>query len=186
MPLVRTHPIPTITEVFKHDLRLLSALRNAGFKSVVPVMLMPREALIDFDGIASPSASNVTKALARFNFGHHSLCERMSVFIEEQFGSVEDAPISILQVAVVHTDVTCSRLQFDPLPTIYALEDLEPEMLIADLVRMTSREVQTEAQKQANAGFPLGDIGKDVKKMASRLAFFDLEFAQQSEHHHKQ
>lgn len=175
MSHMRSSTLPSITEAFGGNYRLMAALNQAGFKSVVPLMMLPREALLEIPGIGISSAVLVTKTLKKYGYGQHNICERMSTFIEEQFGSIEDAPISTLQVTVVREDIV-NRPVFAPLEIISLLEDIESHFTIRDLIRMSRDEVRSLVQSQAAFGMQIHDLPEDIKHLAIRLGNFDLEF----------
>lgn len=178
MSRMPSHEIPSIAEAFGGNYRLIKAFHAAGFKSVVPIMLMPREALVEIDGIGTTSAQRVTKTLKAYGLGHHVVCERMASFIEKEFGSVEDAPVSVLQVTIVRGE-QLNRPMFAPLEVVSLLEDIESHMTVGDLARMTREDVRRTVQGEAVFGLEIHDLREDMKHLAMRLGNFDLEFGMQ-------
>jgi len=178
MPLMREFDIPTLAEAFGDRKSLMKSLHKAGFKSIVPLMMMPREALLELPGIGMSSVLVISRTLKKHRLSQHVFSDRMSVFIDKQFGCIEDAPISVLQVTIVRND-QLNRPVFAPLEIISLLEDIEPRMTVMDLIRMSREEIRVMVQVQSSFGLHLHDLAEDLKHLAIRLGNFDLEFGAQ-------
>ncbi|MGV9001879.1 MAG: hypothetical protein ACOH18_02895 [Candidatus Saccharimonadaceae bacterium] len=164
--------VPTLTEAFGKNYRLKAAFNNAGFKTVVPIMMLPREALLEIPGIAVASAMRVAKTLKHYDLGQHIISERMSEFIESEFGRVRDAPIGVLQVTIVRSGDT-NRPYFAPLDVIDMLEKIEPEMKIRQLLLMPAARILSDLEMHG-ARAAVRNPKEDFKHLAIRLGNFGL------------
>jgi len=176
------HPIsvsalPTVSEAFEHEYRLRKAFNLLGVHSLIPIMLMPREALMELPFIGASSAHRITKILHGLNLSHRTIYEKLTRFIDDQFGCIEDAPIGVLQVATVRTSAA-TRPHLAPLDTINALEVYDREMTVLALTSQTRQEVRKMAQMALNAtGRQVHDLDEDLKHLSSRLSYFGADFS---------
>lgn len=167
--------LPSIREAFAHHMSLSRALKLADFNSIVPLMLLPREALLDIKGVAVSSASHISKTLKRYRLGHHVMCEKMSEFIKSEFGSVENAPIGVLQVFVLRNGMI-NRPVYSPLELITLLETCDPEMKVMELSTKSANQVRAMAKPLIDGGIQIHNLDEDIKHLASRLDAYGLGF----------
>ena len=154
-------------------------LRAAGFTSVVPLMMLPTQSLIGMEAgdqtIGYRSAARVTQTLAQRNLRQHVFCEKMSEFIDDQFGCIEDTPIAALHVTIVR-GYQDNRPVFAPLELISLLEDIQPRMTVLDLVKMTPEGIKHEIESRALFGLKVHSLTEDLKHLKMRLENYDLSF----------
>jgi len=173
-PRITVSGLPTVDEAFGHSTQIRKALHQAHITSLVPLMLLPREALMDIPGIGSTAAHRISRTLARLGLGHHGLCEKMSEFIDKQFGCIEDAPVSVLQVAITRTmDATVPV--YAPLELVYLIESLEQDYVVGDLTMMPGGFLRAMVENTIDNGFMVHDLDEDFKHLGSRLGYFGLE-----------
>lgn len=168
MPLTHPFNLPTLEETFGDNIKLMSALKRARFQSVVPVMELPREVLREFYGIGPSTSVFITRALAAQGLAHHRFCERLSTFIDEQFGCIEDAPVATLEVVTIH-DMYASRQVYAPLALLHFLERLYPNMTIMDLSHMTEQDVREIVNEHEQLGPIRERVAADLEEIGWRL-----------------
>lgn|GEM_PF-3814921 len=180
MAILSVFNMPSLEETFGSNPAVLDLLNKAGFTSVAPLMLLPRPALIGVSAgqhrkIDHRSATKVSQQLSKRGLKQHDLNEPMAKFIDEQFGCIDDAPISIMQVTIMR-NAHANLPVFAPLEVVGLLEDIEPHMTMLDLVRMTRHEVRDMVEERAAFGLRIHNLHEDLKHLALRLGNFDLSF----------
>lgn len=167
-----TPEYPSVKETFGASPTLMRALEYARFKSVVPVMMMPREALMDTLDIKARTARRVTSYLNAQGLNHHEYCERQRDFIDEQFGCIEDAPIAALHVITI-TDEIGPRPYYAPIRLLLFMEEMEPHMVIRDLIGMTAQNIRDMIDRPMMPG-PISErMSEDIGEISWRLSWWD-------------
>ena len=118
----------------------MHAFEKANITSVVPVMLLPRQVLMEFDGIGERTAAYITKALAQKGLAHRQLCDRLGDFIDQQFGCIENAPVSALNVVSLRNNVT-ARPYYAPLLLLLLIEQVNPHFTVGELAAADNDEL---------------------------------------------
>lgn len=173
MPLTDPANLPSLHRVFGHNRPLMRAFKEANIRSIVPVMLLPREVLIkDVPGIGKDRATYITGALADHGLGHHSFNEKLEDFLCDQFGCVEDSPVSVLNIVVMRNNVY-SRPQYSPLFTLQTIEMIDPLFTVLDILRSSHAELMDMLEDRIPFGPQLQRVTGDLRDIKWRLYYWE-------------
>lgn len=177
LPADPHHVVPSLDEVFAGNSALLSALKRAKVWSVVPIMLLPKQVLIELPGIKEHRATYIRGALAEHGLGQISLHEKPRDFLAQQFGSVANTPVSALHVVTIRQlDIGC-RPKYAPLHMIRVLAHLDPNTTIDDLMQMSESNILDIATGNLHFGPVIEQMrDEDIPEINARLLKIDPRF----------
>lgn len=176
MAYIDADDLPSLDEAFKKlgHKGLLSDLKQAGFRSVAPLMALPPEALLEIPNIGKTTVSLIDDVLRRNNLEQRRLTENLFSYLDRQFGRVEDAPVGVLQIVVVRHDTTNWPL-FAPLQIVKVLEQMDsPWIHIRDLMMMGHADLRRTIESQSGL---IHDVQQDVAHLKLRLNGLGFDFA---------
>jgi len=159
--------MPSLERVFGHNPRLMKALVQARITSVVSVMLLPWQVLMEFDGIGEKTAKSITGILAKHGLGHHTVNEKIVDFVDQQFGSVEAAPVSVLNVMTLRSFTT--RQYYVPLHLILLIQDVNPQYTINQLKQASINDLLEMLENRVHYGPMLEELMEDIPDVKWRL-----------------
>lgn len=141
--------MPTNQDVFESDKFILKAV-GRHVRSQYPTALLlitGNEVRFALRNIGISRAESIRRLLDAHGLRHRDFTESTRQVLINLFGSVEDAPISSLQMMTSTADgFTNTKLW--PLDIIAKLEQIEPKMMIGDVVSMSSRDVAAMISKR--------------------------------------
>lgn len=172
MPLADPSDIPSLDHVFGHNRPLMKAFEQAYITSVVPVMLLPKQVLMEFHGIGERTATYITGALAQNGRGHHRFDEKIVDFVDEQFGNVEAAPVSILNVVTLRHQIG-PRQYYRPLELLKLIDEVNPQYTIGQLMQATTHELLEMLEHRVHFGPMLEALMVDLKDVNWRLYWWE-------------
>jgi len=172
VPLTDPTDIPSLDHVFGHNPSLMKALGRAHITSVVPVMLLPKHVLMEFNGIGERTATYITGALAHKGLGHHHFNEKLCDFVDEQFGCLEKAPVMVLSVVTLRDNVA-ARPYYVPLQLLQLIDDVNPRFSVGDLLSSSPRDLLEMVEERVVFGPLLNRLKGDVPDINWRLSQWD-------------
>lgn len=168
MPLTDPMDIPSLDRVFGHSTHLMRAFENANITSTVSVMLLPKQVLMEFNGIGARTASLIHHELTRRGLGHHSFNEKLADFVTDQFGRIEDAPLAVLNVVTMR-DHEMTRPYYMPLQLLRLMERLEPHLTLGKVMGFGSRDFLGMVEEHVVFGPLLLHLLDDAEHLTWRL-----------------
>jgi hypothetical protein len=172
MPLASNAEVPTLSKVFGSHSKVMHAFEMASIYSVVPVMFLPREALRTIKGIGPHASLYVTGALAQEGLGHREYVQKTLQFMEQEFGGLESTPVAALHVITASSELGAQPI-YAPVRLLHFLSEIEPQMVVRDLVSMTEADIRDMVTNR----FPFGPIAEvlseNVVDINWRLSRFD-------------
>lgn len=185
MPLAQNTELPTLKQVFGDHSKLMRAFEFASIRSVVPVMLLPREALRGINGIGPHTSLYVTGALAHHGLGHREYIQKTSQFMSQEFGGLESTPITALHVITASNEYGTQPL-YAPVRLLHFLSEIEPQMVVRDLACMTEADIRAMATRRFTFGPIVEVLSENIAEINWRLSKFDpgLHITQDRERSH--
>ena len=174
LPLTDPNDIPSLDFVFGHNSRLMKIFRRLHIESVTPVMLLPKPVLMEFPGVGERTATYIIGCLTQHNLGHHNFNEKLGDFIDRQFGCIEDAPVSVLNVVTLRDNIT-TRPYYTPLQLLQLIEQEAPHFTVRDLLQSTEDELIGLIEERVVFGPVLNRLKGDIVDLNWRLAQWDPE-----------
>lgn len=165
-------PLPTVAGVFQGHSTLMTAFGSAGVTSIVQVMLLPREVLMELKGIDTKSSRCVSNKLRLFGLTHRDLCTPMKQFVADKFGGIENTPIQALSIVV-------ERLHDAPHPHLWplrlldALQEIEPNTVVMDLIQMGGHGIRATLEKHPSYHFEADVFYDEIDELNWRLAWWN-------------
>lgn len=165
-------PLPTVSGVFKGHPTLMTALDNAGVTSLVQVMLLPRQSLMEFKGIDTKSSRCVSNKLRLFGLTHRDMCTSMKQFVADEFGGIEFTPIQALSIVVeqVHN---APHPHLWPLRMLNSLHAIEPNTTVMDLIQMGGHGIRAAVEKHESYSFEADVFYDEIDELNWRLAWWN-------------
>lgn len=166
----RPFNLPSLREIFGSNHRLMKTLSEAGFKTVTPLMLLPLGSLQTVREIGPRSDASITKLLAHNGLERRKYYEKLPAFMSNLYGTIENAPVGALHVAVVRRQAV-NYPTYAPLEAITLFEEFEPHMTIGDLVKMGRRQLQYVLGSSDGDELPVHSPEDDLMSIEARLAY---------------
>lgn len=171
-----SHAVPSLNDVFAHNIALLNVLKRAEISSIVPLMLLPKSALPEIPGIKDVRAAQIAEALAGHGLGHRTVNDRACDFLTSEFGSIQDAPIDALHVTSVRHFGAYIRPLYAPLRLVQILGKVNPGMTIGSLLRMERTQVHQEILEYLHDVIPVHQFRRDMSAIDTRLILLNEGF----------
>ena len=131
--------VPTVESVID-DAQTCTVINETFDNSLIPLLLLTRERLMDFPSIKQRRISYIKKCLAAVGLQMRDFTENILRYTDKLFNGTENAPINILQISVAIANTT-SFSDYLPLNIIRRLNQLKPSMKIKELVALSRDEL---------------------------------------------
>lgn len=175
MNLTDPTDIPSLISVFGRNAGLMQAFRLAYVTSPVPVMLLPRQVLTEFDGIGERTSLYITHALREAGLPHLTFGENACDFMDAHFGSIEDAPVMALSVVSLR-DAVASRPYFAPLQMLHLLSEIAPHFTVRSLLTTTKDGLMEMVEEHVTFGPRMERLEHDLREINWRLSWWNEQF----------
>lgn len=166
--IIDPQDLPSLELVFKKHPYLRYALYEQKFKTIAPVMMLCREALMEVHGLGYTCAKTVTDALAQHGLPHHQLNEHMPEFLVKAFGSVDAAPIGALHIEKFEHELG-SNFRLARLKLISLLEEVDPHLAIGNLTTFTVEQLLDLMQNQCASIDLVREMIPEIEAVNHRL-----------------
>ena len=173
--------IPSLEQVFGDNEHLMRAFSRANITSVVTLMTLPRELLLnDIDGIGEYAVQHISRQLAAHNLEHRAFTEKLPHFIARLFGSIEDAPVAVLNTVLLRSalstqpqgTVTC-RAHYAPIQLLQLVEEIDPQFSVEDILNRSETELITLLSQHFEIRPIRVRLQSDVKDINWRLNWWN-------------
>jgi len=155
--------------------KLLKTLKKAGFRSLASLMVLPREALLEIPHIGSAAISCISEVLQWKNLPQRDFNQDLFSFIDRTFGDIEEAPIGVLQVAIVRNGVVNWPI-FAPLELVTALEERKDYLTINHLLQSDAHTLRFLLESMAPIEAHVHDLHEDIHHLQLRLKYLGFDF----------
>ncbi len=143
--LERISTVPTIDVVFGSNPALCRVIKK-HFDSIVPILLVSRQYLLNLDGIGHMRAMEIERLLRQAGLRQRDFSENTELFINALFGSIEEASVHALQVTFdVAEGVVFTS--YHRLTVVTQLAQIEPEMSVNDVLKLSTDDVEALLSK---------------------------------------
>lgn len=164
--------VPTIKEVFGIYPKLMDAFKQNYIHSVAAVMLLPKEVLAKMEHFTAKKARLVADMLAEYELAQFSGEESLSLFVEREYGCIEDMPVGALNV-VTDSELFTSKQCYRPLLLLAFFEEYEPQMKVIDLLHMSERDIRAKVRGRVELGPVIERLFDDIVEVNWRLSWWD-------------
>lgn len=177
--------LPTLSNLFGDESRISEKLALAGFSNVVEVMIITGPGLM-MHGLSSNEVHELDRVLGRARLPHIGVSERRVDFVDQVFGSTQDAPIQILNTASLYNEVrNCHLVEFRPLRLLKSIvvasrwEAREqgvnrPPMTVGDLTGSSFDTIWRTVTDWSSHGPVIRDLSNEVYELAYRMSEWGL------------
>lgn len=159
--------LPTLEQVFGTG-RLKNVFTNIRITSVAPVMVLTDIELRCLPGVGKQTVRMINQALEACSLPHRSFNDRLEDFVDEAFGGIEGAPVSVLSVTSIEGAV-CRRCQYAPLRTLGTIEAAFPGMTLGTLMSYTPKRLLEELSMYEAFGPNANAMQYEIREINRRI-----------------
>ena len=168
---------PSLNDVYGTDVPLMRAFEAAGIYDLVPTMVLPEGSLSRLHGISAKSEKRVTGHLHHWDIERRKYPQKIRPYLGEQFGSVNNTPLSVLQISVSN-DGGVNYPEYAPLELISFIDKMNEHVLVSDIVRMgyDGLVYTVNGNGRPDEGdASVRDVQQDLELVKLRLAYLGIE-----------
>lgn len=164
--------LPSPAQVFGKSSPMTRLLMNHEISSIVPVMLLCPNELHCLPGIGPATVNSVGRSLVTEGLPQRQFNDRLSDFVDQVFGNIADAPITVLMVSQLDAAV-CTRLQLAPTRALQVLHKEYPTMTLEELMAHTPKEL---AAVLTDIGHHMHNVNSEVYEVNRRIRRYGADF----------